>query len=104
MTRATESGRHQSRTDGALHCVLCPDARPREDGDWCAAVRGIVCEGCCLRLMTGDPLARSRTFHLRGRALSDDEITAACMGCERLVRLVTDQTLENDPLARFRAH
>jgi hypothetical protein len=92
------------RYDGAFRCTLCPDHSPREDNDWCPVAGGVVCEDCCRALMMGDDRLLEAVSVRKGHEVDPDDVIAHCMECERLVRLVSEQTFEEGTDARLPMH
>jgi hypothetical protein len=100
----TDDGHRRDARDGALVCGLCVDRTPRIDNDWCAVTGRVVCEECCRALMIGEARALLVASEAAGRELSPEDVVSECTGCPRLIRLVTEHTLESGTDVRLPMH
>jgi hypothetical protein len=90
--------------DGALLCTLCVDTRPREDNDWCPVTGSIVCEDCCRGLMMGDERVVLAAAELTGREPEPEDVLSVCTECPRLIRIVTEESVEDGTEVRLPMH
>jgi hypothetical protein len=96
--------RGRATFDGALVCGLCVDNTPRIDNDWCPVTECVMCDECCRGLMMGEGRALVVASEIAGRELTAEDVVAECTSCPRLMRLVTEHTLEGETDVRLPMH
>lgn len=79
--------------DGTLRCLLCADAKPSADHEWCAAAESLVCDECCIALLQGDPHRLFSIATNAGRIVTPDTLWRACAGCGRAHRHAAERLL-----------
>ena len=82
--------------DGALRCLLCADADPSQDHEWCAAADSLVCDRCCVSLLQGSPHRLFSIAANTGRIVTPDDLFQACAGCDRAHRHAAERLLGGD--------
>lgn len=88
----------QRRTahDGALRCVLCSNASPEADHDWCPAAGCLVCDECCIALLQGDPHRIVSIISAAGHVVTPDALFHACADCGRGLRTAAEHALDEE--------
>jgi hypothetical protein len=77
------------RHDGLAICRVCCSADAAAAHDWCLAVRGLLCDACCRRILIGEePRMAWATCadDAEGAPLVDE-----CLGCDRGHRWFAEQ-------------
>lgn len=82
--------------DGALRCLLCRDASPGAEHGWCPAARGMVCDSCCRRLVSGDPGKLLGNLPEDQQAIALLDMIASCADCPRLLERIAERTLAEE--------
>jgi hypothetical protein len=82
--------------DGMLRCVICADAHPGADHDWCPAVECLLCEDCCSRLLDGDPVKILSIMTMTDRLITPEHLAQSCASCPRAMRHFTQRALAMD--------
>ena len=86
-----DSSDRPARWDGAVRCVLCAGGEDRTDHDWCAAAEALVCDGCCVEMLNGEPRRMIAAAQAASRTVSPLELVAACAECTRLPRMLAEE-------------